>query len=267
MNPPVHLYALYGPGQSWTLTLTDDGRYRFTLGGNAAPLLPACEMGAWEGGPDPDVHSLRAQAVAALTQCESNAPSRPDSAFVHADAGPDLPTREYALYAPPPPWALVQDRALARMNGRWATSRARTVAARAAWETTSAREGDAFVSALAALSATGAQAAVVSEPARAERWSVSLLPLGLSPEAEERYPWELAPEEFRVDRATGVAAGDTVRLAPGDSVTVRLTMLRALGPGNYRCVLRYSSDVNPRRGGIEGALTVEAGVLTVTPRR
>ncbi len=262
----VHVYALYGPGQPLNLTLRPGGRFRFTLSGNVVPLLPLPEFGLWESAGAADADALAAAVNAAALAAPSNALSAPDSAFVHVTIAPGGGPRQYALYDPPGPWAPVQGRLFALVNGPWRAERVRTAAGAAAWELATIETGAGAPAVRVTLTSTGAQPALLSEPGSGEQWMVGLFPQGLPDDEAEDYPWDLTPDEFRVEGRP--VTGATVRLDRGAAATVRVVILRVLRPGIYRAELRYRShddgDRRPPPALITGLLTLDAGLLTVT---
>ncbi len=267
MNEVVKLFATYGPGQALRLALWPDGTFVFHLQGNEPPLFAALEAGSWRGADSEQGVSLYADLARALSQTPSNARSQPDSAYLSALREVDGEVHERRtvdLYAPPAPWAAVQARMLALVQGPWLAHRERTVTALASWDAAAAASRWPVLEVV--FTATGREAASIPSPADPAGWAVSLLPAGATPEECEAFPSDVQPDELTLLPAVPVA-GSWVELQPGDRYALRVEVNRQLPPGRWVSTARWTA-ADPGWGRhpgnrLAGIFTFDPGPLTL----
>lgn len=263
----VKVFAVYGPGQVFTLALWPDGRFVFDLQGNVPPVFAAVEMGAWRGADAAEGAALFAEVAEALPRTASNARPEPDSAFLEVKrevAGALVGRRMVDLYAPPPVWNVVQARLLGLAQGPWLAQRARTVAAVATWDTEAAAARRPVLD--VAFAATGTEALTLPTPAAPGSWTISLLPAGLTPAQREAFPSEILQDEMSVIPSSPTG-GAWLAMKPGDGFGVRVEINRQLPPGRWNATVAWTA-ADPGWGRhpkdrLSGRFNLDPGPLTI----
>lgn len=265
MIPTVEISAVYGPTMTFRLAVDAEDGYEFALGGNTLPLFPHVEMGRWQGR-DAEGTALVRAAIASCDEA-NNPSSLPDSAYVqvtHREAAQAERVRLYSLYEPPSAWAAAQATVLSQVNGPWLVSRLHVLRAQVKWLKPTLSRVDAPMAAIDYESA-GTAAVSFSSPVRAELWSATVAPQGMSPDDLDGYPYDLDAGEFVVS-SPAAASGKHATLDAGRRLLVLVTIKRKLPPGKYDVTLRYlSEEVRNDPARASGILTLTPGVLEVQP--
>lgn len=224
MIDPVHFYALYGPGMVFALAMGEDGEFAFSLAGNMEPLFPLRLMGEWEGRDLARVATLRQKALELSLVTPSNAPTLPDSAFLSIGQVQDgvMKGGEYALYDLPEKIASVFNEVLALVHGDWLADAAEVL--RADCHLLSVRP---VVSAEITIESTGKNAVQFANPLLPDVYKVFLL----DPVTDNTVEPKLS--ELRVSSNGLEANTPTMKLAPGDQLSLTVDILTEIPAGNW----------------------------------
>lgn len=260
------LYAQYGTGMAFALSLDGDGSFLFSLQGNSHPLFPPLEMGEYQGVDPPRILDFLARMEAALPSSKDNARPQPGSAFLAVRTGKG-DGHVFDLYDVPAPLAPVFADLLSWVNGPGRAFRKNTMAIEAQF---AARQFHAGLGPQCRIEfrCTSSAGLGFSCP-RPDTFELVLANAAANADSED-YVQLLGPDlglDFIPSQPP--PAVKLAFLGPGLRLTVMLTTSRPLTPGTYTGRLLYRSYDADLHGshvdGVSGCLQVELGTVQILP--